>query len=126
MDDGRAMARTVAADYEEKAAAIVDAAARVFAEKSYERATMADVARAAGFAKAGAYHYFDSKEALLYALLDRSLDVLLDAVTRADPGPDAPSAERLACMIEAYVRAFVDRVSVVTPLLLHLERLRPA
>jgi len=120
------MARTVAADYEAKAAAILDAAARVFAEKGYERATMADVARTAGFAKASAYHYFDSKEALLYALLDHSLDVLLDAVTRADPGPSAPASRRLARMIEAYVAAFVSRVSVVMPLLLHLERLRPA
>ena len=120
------MARTIAADHEEKAAAILDAAARIFAEKGYERARMADVARAAGFAKAGAYHYFDSKEALLYALLDRSLDALLDAVTRADPGPGAPAARRLAGMLEAYVAAFVNRVSVVTPLLLNLERLRPA
>jgi len=119
------MARTVAADYEEKAVAILDAAARVFAEKGYERATMADVARAAGFAKASAYHYFDSKEALLYALLDRSLDALLGAVTRADPGPAAAPDERLARVVEAYVRAFLDRVSVATPLLLHLERLRP-
>jgi AcrR family transcriptional regulator len=125
MDDDRAMARTVAADYDEKAAAILDAAAHVFAEKGYERATMADVARAAGFAKASAYHYFDSKEALLYALLDRSIDALLDAVTRADPGPDAPPGDRLSRIVEAYVRAFLERVSVVTPLLLHLERLRP-
>jgi AcrR family transcriptional regulator len=120
------MARTVAADYDEKAAAILDAAARVFAAKGYERATMADVARAAGFAKASAYHYFDSKEALLYALLDRSLDTLLDAVAGADPGPAAPPDERLARMVEAYVSAFLERVSVATPLLLHLERLRPA
>lgn len=119
------MARTVAANYDEKAGAILDAAARVFAEKGYERATMADVARAAGFAKASAYHYFDSKETLLYALLNRSIDTLLDAVTSADPGPNAPPSERLAPIVEAYVLAFVERVSVVTPLLLHLERLRP-
>jgi AcrR family transcriptional regulator len=119
------MARTVAADHDDKAAAILDAAARVFAEKGYERATMADVARAAGFAKSSAYHYFDSKEALLYALLDRSIDTLLDAVRQADPGPDALPADRLGRIVEAYVRAFLERVSVVTPLLLHLERLRP-
>jgi AcrR family transcriptional regulator len=120
------MVRTVAADHDEKAAAILDAAARVFAERGYERATMADIARAAGFAKASAYHYFDSKEALLYALLDRSLDALLDAVARADSGPATPPAEQLARMVEAYARAFLERVSVATPLLLHLERLRPA
>jgi AcrR family transcriptional regulator len=119
------MARTVAADYDEKAAAILEAAAAVFAARGYQRATLADVARAAGFAKPSLYHYFGSKDALLYALLDRSLDALLDAVIAADPGPDVAPEARLERVVEAYAGAFLERVSVVTPLLLHLEYLRP-
>lgn len=120
------MARKVAADYPEKAALILTAAARVFAEKGYERATMADVAGAAGFSKASAYHYFPSKEAVLHALLRRSLQDLIDAVTAADPGPAAAPAARLAALVEAYVTAFIARVFVLTPLLLDRGQLRPA
>lgn len=119
------MARTVSADYQNKAAQILTAAGAVFAEKGYERATMTDIARAAGFAKASTYHYFDSKEAVLFALLERSISDLLDTVTRADPGPGVTSRQRLTRIIEAYVEAFAGRVSVVTPLLLNLERLQP-
>ena len=120
------MARKVAADYSEKAALILDAAARVFAEQGYERATMADIARAAGFSKASAYHYFPAKEAVLHALLQRSLQELIDAVTAADPGAAAAPAVRLAALIEAYVTAFIARVFVLTPLLLDRGQLRPA
>ncbi|MBI2760222.1 MAG: TetR/AcrR family transcriptional regulator [Chloroflexi bacterium] len=119
------MARKTAADYHDKAGAILDAAARVFSERGYERATMTEVARAAGFSKASAYHYFESKEAVLRALLARSLDELTRAVAEADPGPDAAPRVRLARLLEAYLHAFVTRISVVTPLLLGLDRLRP-
>ena len=119
------MARKVAADYHDKVSSILAAAARVFAENGYERSTMVDIARAAGFSKASAYHYFDSKEAVLYALLRRSIGDLLEAVSRADPGGAASPKQRLARLIEAYVEAFVPRVSVLTPLLLDLDRLRP-
>ncbi|MGH2585376.1 MAG: TetR/AcrR family transcriptional regulator [Dehalococcoidia bacterium] len=119
------MPRPVAADYHEKAGQIVAAAGRVFAEKGYERATMADIARAAGFAKATTYHYFGSKEAVLYALLRNSLTDLLTATKQADPGPAADPEQRLVSVIEAYAVAFVERVSVVTPLLLDLSQLRP-
>jgi len=119
------MPRPVAADYHEKAGQIVAAAGRVFAEKGYARATMADIARAAGFAKATAYHYFESKEAVLYALLRSSLTDLLTATRQADPGPTTDPEQRLVRVIEAYAAAFVERVSVVTPLLLDLNQLRP-
>lgn len=52
-------------------AQILDAATRVFAEKGFERATVRDIARAAGIADGSLYNYFANKSALLLALLDR-------------------------------------------------------
>lgn len=101
------------------------AAGRVFAERGYEGATMADVARAASFSKAGVYHYFASKEHLLHGLLRGSLEQVLDDLAAADPGPGAGAAERMATLVEAYVRSFTSRLRVLTPLLLRLELLRP-
>jgi len=120
------VARTVARDHDEKAALILAAAAGAFAEQGYERATMAGIASAAGFSKASAYHYFASKEAVLSALLHRCIYELIGAVEQADPGAGVAPAERLACLIEAYVRAFIPRVFVFTPLLLDRSQLRPA
>lgn len=101
------------------------AAGQVFAERGYEGATMVDVARAAGFSKAGVYHYFGSKEHLLHGLLKTSLEEVVEDLSRADPGPTADPARRMGLLIEAYVRSFTSRLRVITPLLLRLELLRP-
>jgi len=49
---------------------ILSAAKRVFAISGFHATTMADVAREAGVSYGTIYWYFDSKEALFYALMD--------------------------------------------------------
>ena len=118
------MARPTAPDHDDKAAAVLAAAGQVFAQRGYEGATMLDVAQAAGFSKAGVYHYFASKEHLLHGLLKESLEKVVADLTAADPGDKADAAERLATLVDAYVRSFSSRLRVVTPLLLRLDLLR--
>jgi AcrR family transcriptional regulator len=50
---------------------ILDAATKVFAEKGVHRATIKDIARAAGIADGTIYNYFANKDALLIGILDR-------------------------------------------------------
>lgn len=50
---------------------ILDAAVQVFAGKGFHRATIKDVAQAAGIADGTIYNYFENKTALLLAILDR-------------------------------------------------------
>lgn len=50
---------------------ILDAATRVFAEKGFHRATVKDIARAAGIADGTIYTYFPSKTEVLLGLLNR-------------------------------------------------------
>jgi len=54
---------------EDRREQIMEAAMRVFAQKGYMRATNKDVAQEAGITTGLIYHYFDSKEALLKALV---------------------------------------------------------
>jgi AcrR family transcriptional regulator len=119
------MARPTAPDHDDKAAAVLAAAGLVFAQRGYEGATMLDVAQAAGFSKAGVYHYYASKEHLLHGLLKESLEQVVSDLTAADPGPGANATERMAILVDAYVRSFSSRLRVVTPLLLRLDLLRP-
>ena len=91
------MARTQAADYEAQRAAILDHAAEAFAEAGYAACTMAGVARVSGASKARLYHYYASKEAILYDLLDRHtqtlLDIALDVRVAAKRGGTKPQDE---------------------------------
>src|SRR5215210_7611723 len=50
---------------------ILGAAPRVFAEKGFSRATTREVAREAGVSEGTIYNYFEDKEALLMAIIDR-------------------------------------------------------
>src|ERR1051325_7376344 len=84
------MARPTAPDHDDKAAAVLAAAGQVFAQRGYEGATMLDVAQAAGFSKAGVYHYLASKEHLLHGLVRRSLQQAVEALASRDP-PRPPS-----------------------------------
>lgn len=81
--------------------AIVEAAARVFAEVGLERATIARIAEVAGVSPGSMYQYFASKEALVIAILERETEVqkqmLVDLAGRLGT-EDVP----------ALVRAFVD------------------
>src|SRR5260370_17586415 len=49
---------------------IIDAAMRVFAQKGFIKATNKDIAREAGITPGLIYYYFESKEALLKAIIE--------------------------------------------------------
>jgi AcrR family transcriptional regulator len=65
------MARTRAPDHESQREQILDLAAEKFAQTSYPSTSMSDLAAASGTSKARLYHYYASKDAILFDLLDR-------------------------------------------------------
>ncbi len=56
---------------EERRRQLIDTALSLFAEKGFENTTIKDLAEAAGVAQGLFYHYFESKEALLFAAVNR-------------------------------------------------------
>lgn len=57
---------------------IADAALEIFAHKGYHSATIADIAIKAGVAKGLLYHYFRSKEELLYHIVVSGMNNLIE------------------------------------------------
>jgi len=55
-------------------------AARVFYEKGYDGASMQEIASAVGLTKAGLYHHVESKDHLLYEIMNYGMDILQEAV----------------------------------------------
>ena len=56
---------------------ILEHATEVFCEKGYEGASMRDLSRATGMSLAGMYHYFGSKERLLYLIQKHTFSTIL-------------------------------------------------
>ena len=64
---------------------VLDHATEVFCEKGYEGASMRDLSRASGMSLAGLYHYFGSKERLLYLIQKHTFTTILEKLkTRLD------------------------------------------
>ena len=69
---------------------LLDAAARVLAQRGYTDAQMDEIAAAADTSKGGLYFHFPTKEALVTAVISRAGDILRRRVNRAmnDAGSD--------------------------------------
>lgn len=66
---------------EQRKAQILAAAAKVFAAKGFERATIADIARAARMAEGSIYNYFKNKNDLLISLPRQALEPTMESVS---------------------------------------------
>ena len=101
------MPRSRARDHDEKRAAILHQAALVFARDGYDRASMARLAAECGVSKALLYHYYASKEALLFDVVSNHLEALVEAVEAADDAGLSPE-RRLETLVAALLDAYRD------------------
>ncbi|MCC6008741.1 MAG: TetR family transcriptional regulator [Rhodobacteraceae bacterium] len=101
------MARGLARDHDDKRIAIRKGAARHFARHGYDRASMTALARSCGVSKALIYHYYDSKEMLLFDILEAHLGTLLASVEAVPRPGDDPRGE-LREVIRAILSAYRD------------------
>ncbi len=100
------MARPKSASHDLKRDAILDLAARCFAQRSYHAASMNDIAIAGGTSKARLYHYYESKEAILFDLLDRYTQRLLAIVGETEAAAQRQQLDERAALHEL-IRRFL-------------------
>lgn len=101
------MARTRAVDFEDKQLGILRSAAAVFADLGMEKASMSQVAIAAGVSKSLLYHYYPAKDALIFAIIRNHLEEL-DATVEAADDEAAPLEERLTALVRATLESYRD------------------
>ncbi len=99
------MARPRAADYDQHRARILQRAVDAFARRGYPGASMADLAEECGASKAALYHYFPSKDALLFEALDAYTRRLL-AVVETEQARALPAREELAAVVRALMAEY--------------------
>lgn len=103
------------ADAARNRAAVLEAAARLFAEQGVETVSMDQVAAAAGVGKGTLFRRFGDKSGLAAALLDARERVLQEAVLSGPPplGPGAPADERLTAFLNAYFDYLLQHLALV-------------
>jgi len=73
----------------------IDAAQRLIQSKGYEQLSVEDVLAETGASKGAFYHYFDSKQALLEAVIERMVDAGMSAVEKVVDDPSLSATQKL-------------------------------
>ena len=87
---------------------IMEAAARVFAERGYHGASTQDIADLLGIRQASLYYYFPSKEVALEHVCMQGVAGFFETEQAIAAGPGTPR-EKLAGLIRAHIAPLLDR-----------------
>ena len=105
---------------------ILRAAARLFQEQGYDATSMNDVAAALNLSKGGLYHHFQSKDEILFNLMNHAMDITQEQVV----GPVkaiADPEQRLRTLIRRHIAVVLsERDREITVMLHENHPLSPA
>jgi AcrR family transcriptional regulator len=91
-----------------RAPQIIEAAARVFAERGFHGATTQDIADVLGIRQASLYYYFSSKEAALELVCLKGVEGFFEAAKAIAARPES-ARERLSLLINSHLSPVLDR-----------------
>jgi AcrR family transcriptional regulator len=80
---------------------IIQAAVRLFNQNGYHATSMVDIAHAVNIKKPSLYHHFDSKEAILLAILEHGMDRLISEI-EAIAASDMDCVDKVRSAVHAH------------------------
>ena len=98
--------RPLTADARVRKQQLLDVAARLFKERGYHGATLQDVADEIGVTRSALYHYFSSKEEILYLLAQQALKEAAAGFQEIFQS-DAPPDEKMRGAIRRYIHDMI-------------------
>jgi len=105
---------------------ILRTAARLFQQRGYDATSMNDVAAALKLSKGGLYHHFQSKDEILFEIMDHAMEITQERVI--NPVRDiADAEERLRALIRLHIEVVLSpRDREITVMLHENHPLPPA
>lgn len=107
---------------EKRVLLIAATAARLFSTKGYIETSMEDVAAASKLSKGGMYHYFNSKDDLLYFVLSGFMNLVLQNIEQ-DLERIASPMERIRFIIFRHVKIYTEHMHSARTLLNEVHNL---
>lgn len=101
---------------------IVEQAARLFARRGFNGSSVAELATACSISKSLLYHYYPSKEDILYAVMSSHVDQLVVDVDHVLAQPGSPRSQ-LDALIHAFMEHYVGAADKQKVLLNDLDNL---
>lgn len=97
---------------------ILRTAARLFQQQGYDATSMNDVAAALKLSKGGLYHHFQSKDEILFNLMNHAMDITEESVLKpvmAIPDPE----QRLRALIRRHIAVVLSERDREITVMLH-------
>ena len=117
------MARETVVDSRQE---ILRTAARLFQQRGYDATSMNDVAAALKLSKGGLYHHFQSKDEILFEIMDHAMEITQERVLNPVRGIADPE-ERLRALIRLHIEVVLSpRDREITVMLHENHPLPPA
>ncbi|MFZ0135666.1 MAG: TetR/AcrR family transcriptional regulator [Candidatus Sulfotelmatobacter sp.] len=105
---------------------ILRTAARLFQQRGYDATSMSDVAAALKLSKGGLYHHFQSKDEILYEIMNHAMEITEERVLNPVRGIADPE-ERLRALIRLHIEVVLSpRDREITVMLHENHPLPPA
>ena len=105
---------------------ILRTAARLFQQRGYDATSMNDVAAALKLSKGGLYHHFQSKDEILFEIMNHAMEITQDRVLNPVRGIADPE-ERLRALIRLHIEVVLSpRDREITVMLHENHPLPPA
>jgi len=118
------LARTQAPDFEERRTRIVERAAELYAGRGFLGASLSDLAEACSTSKSLIYHYFASKEDILFEVMHGHVSALLEDAERVVKG-EGTARDKLTAITHAFIALYVGAAARHKVLLNELNNLPP-
>ena len=100
-------------------------AARIISDQGFDATSMGDIAETVDLTKGGLYYYIKGKKALLYAIMNFSLDLLEEKVMGAARAEGDPE-KKIAVLLAGYLQLVLDEPDSMGILVSEEERLDPS
>jgi len=97
---------------------ILRTAARLFQQRGYDATSMNDVAAALKLSKGGLYHHFQSKDEILFDLMDHAMDITQERVIDAVRDVSDPE-DRLRMLVRRHIAVVLSERDREITVMLH-------
>ncbi|WP_138519045.1 TetR/AcrR family transcriptional regulator [Limnobacter alexandrii] len=113
-------AKTMTSKAELRRQQILDAAAECFRKSGFHGASMSEIAKSFGMSAGHIYNYFESKEAIIEAMVKRDLDQALERIAKIQGEKDILKA--MLGTVDEGVQRRIDRSELDTEILAEAAR----
>lgn len=99
--------------------ALIAAAARLFRIKGFDGTSTRDIAAAADMQSGSPFYFFESKQALLHAVMQEGMARAAASQAAALPGARAPAADKLRALVRHHLEVLLGADSDFIPVMLY-------